>query len=302
MVLDLILRSLLLPGLAAGVVLLIGTRPWRKQGRAPNRWIGAAAVGTAYLVGHLAVAGWPGWVPLRATGWLLHIAAAAVAVALVESRAATPTWLRWLLRVGLAVVAAWLLLRVPVANQWSAGKAALYLGGVALGMLSAWVCLDRATAANDPRLALLLLLILATTGAIVVVLSGSLLVGQLGVVLAAAMGAALVFAMLFPGAVAVPSMVPPIAAVAWASWTIALLFADMPTMAALLLGLAPATMFAADRAVAERLGGYLAAAVRLAAVTLCLAGALGVAADHYFAGEAPGAGEADSSYGYEFSD
>ena len=130
-------------------------------------------------------------------------------------------------------------------------------------------------------------------------LSGTVLVGLLAAALAAAVGASLLVEWATSGSTNAAAAAPLLGGLLVAMWTIALLFADMPTPAAPLLVASPVALWLAARFGRDRLGPRVATIVCLVAISLPLAGAAGITAAHYFAPADEAADNDDYGYGYD---
>lgn len=291
-----IIDAAIIPALACAAVLIVGTRPWQRARTSHSVWL-ALALAAGYAAGHIGIAGTPRWVPISATGWLVHVAAIAMIAAVLQIALGAHPWAAWGVRIAAALVSAYLILRVPVRSQWSGGYSIAAIGAVTASTSIASRAFERAASHTGALTMLAALGITAGGSAGILVLSGTALIGMLAGALAAAVGTAFVVEWAAPGSTNAAAAAPVLAGVLVATWTIALLFADMPTAAAPFLVASPAALWLAARLARDRLGPRLATAVCLVAISLPLACAAGISAAHYFAP----ADEAASSddYGYD---
>jgi len=295
----LVIKSAVVPALACAAVLIAGTRPWQRPRASHRAWL-ALALAVGYTAGHVGIAGAPTWVPIGAAGWLVHVAVVAAVAAVLQIVGDQRPWTVWAVRATAATAGAYLILRVPVHTQWSTGHAIAAVGVVTASTLVVSRAFESA-AARASTLTMLAALGVATGGSAgILVLSGTALVATLVGALAAAIGAAFLIEWAAPGSVDTAAAAPVLAGLLVATWTIALLFADMPTPAAPLLIAAPAALWLAARFTRDRLRPRFAAAACLLALLLPLAGAAGVSAAHYFApADAAASDDSDYGYGYE---
>lgn len=299
--LSMIVQTVVAPAVACASLLVLGARVWRRPRRSAGAWL-AAALATGYVAGHLAVAGMPPRVPVGATDWLGHVAALAALAAGLRAALPERAWARWIIDGASAVAIAYLVMRVPIATQWSLASSALAVGGAAAVIVVASRALANAAARTSSLTMLAALGVATAASAGIMVLSGTVLVGLLVGGLAAAIGAAFLVELAARGSVDAAPAAPVVAALLTAAWTIALLFAELPTLAAPLWVVAPLGLWLAARIAADRLRPALTAAVCLAALALPLAGAAGLAASSYFGGagdDAADAGDYDYDYGYD---
>ncbi len=157
------------------------------------RGLGPVAVGLAYCAGHFVVTGWVTFPPTDTTNWLPYFALGAAALG------ATWEWARWnssirvLLFALVTAGALRLLLKPKFQYGWSLGQGWLWLAGLALVVVFLAVVVDllaQRTARPIALPAYLLIVCAGTVGALM--LSGSMLLGQLATALAAAVCGTLV--------------------------------------------------------------------------------------------------------------
>jgi len=187
-VLEPVLLGVLLPALAAGVLLLLLHRIWG-SGETPA----GPALLCAFSAGHAALFGWPSLPPPETLGWLPWLAILALLPGLAAFRGWSGNAAGWLVRA--AVVGALLAasLRPMLANYWSGGEAALWLVLLGAGLLAWWGAAETLAARNPGWIVPLLLLTAACATAGVLLNSGSAKLAQLAGVLASGLGAAMVF-------------------------------------------------------------------------------------------------------------
>jgi hypothetical protein len=185
------LVSVLLPGLVAGIVVVVAARllpDWTRLGRGAV----IAALGLGYAAAHLAVAGAPSFPPVDTTQGLLYLALLAGALG-VATAGGTAT-MRRAARVAAIGAMLGLTLHPLVRHQWSAGASLVAIAALGLGAAALWW----AYAALAARLSVVelraawiavfaltgLLLVLART-ALLAQLASTVAVGSLVVTLAA---------------------------------------------------------------------------------------------------------------------
>jgi hypothetical protein len=192
----LLLQSMATAAVLAAAVLLVLAWPWRKPHptREPAGW--ALGTGAGLWLGVWWLGQWPHWPPGDAAGrFLLVLVPAVVLVEVVAAFLRKRWWLPWLLRLGIALGAARLLLHNtvyvadlsgPGTREWSLPQELLILGGLGFGLAALWGLLGLLAKRRPGRL-LPLPLALACLGAgVTVMLSGYSSGGQLGFPLAAA--------------------------------------------------------------------------------------------------------------------
>jgi hypothetical protein len=268
----LLLGALLPAVLALAPLLVLRLRPG--AGDVAQRAAGAMALGVGFLAGYAALGGEP-LRPAEPQDWLPALALLAGAVGTLEGLPRTPTALGWALRLGVAGLAAWLLLpqwlaAKPTAWQWQLG-----IGAAILGL---WAALDALAARRPGNWFAPLLALTAAVGAAVLMCASTAKFAQAAGVLAATLaGAALAIrgqflplrglvpgvAVLLPGLMAEGAMNT---------------FSDVPLASFALVAAAPLMLVAGGR-------GWR---VATAAVLLPLAAAVGLAVAMTSGGEGEG--------------
>ena len=226
----------LLPGvlvavLLSGVFAIVG-RLWRA-----NNWADAVALAIGYAGGHAVTAGWPAFPPSEATQWLPYFALATMFLAVLDVFLRPAGSLRALIWILCCAGLLRLLLKPKFQYGWSLPEGILWIAGLAAGMLVLGSSLDAAVRRDSTSSSLVLTIVACGTGA-TLMLSGSMLLGLLAMVLAAALGAILVVAFLFPKAVEGRGAVPVTVALLASFWLSGYFYAELPPASALLLAAA----------------------------------------------------------------
>lgn len=266
-----LLLKQILPAVAIALMVAAGVCGlalwWGKEGA--RRALVPLAIGLAYCVGHLVVTGWVSFPPTDTTNWLPYVALAAAVIG------ATWEWGRWnsglrLLLFALVTAGALrLLLKPKFQYGWSLGQGWLWLTGLALAIVFLAVIVDllaQRTSKPIELSAYLLIVCAGTVGALM--LSGSMLLGQLATALAAAIFGTLVLTirriLLSRGVAAVFSLL--LGALLISGY----FFAAMPVTSAALLIVAPVLALIPVGKPAT----FLAFLVRAALVSVPVAGAV----------------------------
>ncbi|MBI5369363.1 MAG: hypothetical protein HZA54_20170, partial [Planctomycetes bacterium] len=230
--------------------------------------------------GHLVLFGRPTFPPAEATLLWVWLALPAAAVGVADAFAPRP--LRWALRPVLAALAAAAVLHFLIGpgRRFAGWGAALpEVAGGATATLASWVGVEAWSARRPRGVALpLLLLAVASVAAAALAFSGSVVLGQLAGVLAAAAGAALVAGLLRPPAVAhlacaLPVLLPLLAVLVLSGH----FYSDLPMASALLLAAAPLGAWAGDLPACARRGAAWSRAAAALALLFPLAAALALA-------------------------
>jgi hypothetical protein len=191
-----ILQALSLSMIAAAVVLLLASWPWRAPHRVRARCGGVLAVG----VGVYASCWWlgisPNWPPREDQDRLLFILLPAVIVVeVINAVIERPAWLPWLLRLFVAAGAAPCLLygssylselAGPGSREWSPLQMGLILVGLAVLLASLWGVLWMLAKRTACRSVPVVLAFVCAGAAVTIMLSGYASGGLIGLVLAAA--------------------------------------------------------------------------------------------------------------------
>jgi hypothetical protein len=200
--------------------------------------LGALAVGVAYLAGHLVVTGWISFPPADTTNWLPYFALAAAVLGAFCSFLPITAWARVVIFALVSTGALRLLLKPRFQYGWSPGEGWAWVAGLGCAIVLLAIVLDAlarrpGTAVEMPIF--LLIVSAGTSGALM--LSGSMLLGQFAMVLAAAVFGALVFAArkVAPGRGIVPVFSLLVSALLVSGY----FFAELPVTSAVLLAFAP---------------------------------------------------------------
>ncbi|MFN3422500.1 MAG: hypothetical protein ACK40X_12330, partial [Armatimonadota bacterium] len=138
--LRILLFGVILPAVAAGVVLFITWR--RTPPSAGGKWSGAVAFTLGYSIAYFFAFGTPPFPPTDAMQWLFYLTMVAMVIGLVESFLQTPSWARWLWRWVFSVLMLWLLLHTMVTYTWGVPKGIVWILTLSLMMLLYWTALD----------------------------------------------------------------------------------------------------------------------------------------------------------------
>jgi hypothetical protein len=229
--------SAALAAAVAALLLFVFARWWKSA----NRCAGAVAIGAGYVAGHVLAAGWSPFPPRHATHWLFWFAVigvvAAVADALVRPKG-TVRLVAWAI---ICPIACRLILQPKFSYAWSAAEGWLRVFAIAFGIVVLTFCLDRVERRPFGTATLFSVATVLCGGTCVaLILSGSLLLGQLAGVLSAIAAACFLLIM----AVRVPfhpsGAAAPLSLVCAGLWLSGFFYAELPAASALVLGLAPA--------------------------------------------------------------
>jgi hypothetical protein len=195
-----VLRALEVAAATAAAVLLLSGWPWRSPHPARVQLGWTVGVGLAFFLGGLVLGVRLYWPPREDQDRFLGLLLPAVVV--VEGLAAcanTPRWLLWSLRGVVAASAARVLLdhttyltdlAGPGTREWTPVEAGLVLGALGLALIAVWALMVPLTHRVPGPWVPLALAGVCAGAAFIVMRSGYLTGGQLGLVLAAALAGA----------------------------------------------------------------------------------------------------------------
>jgi hypothetical protein len=260
------------PGVLCGLVLLLAWASRESAAKAARGWLGALAVGSAWLFGQAAsFGGLPEFPPLQSTDKLFWLTAGAVGLACVDALFAQRRALRLLLRGAFGFAVPWLLLERELERALERADtgavlatvlglgAALLLGGIAL---SAWA--ERRTGSSVP----LVLAWVTALGAGALFQTGTAKVAQFAGILVAVLCAAAVVGRLRPSFVLGAGAAGVCAVLLACLWIVGVWFSDLPAAVGVLLALAPVAPALADLGPLQRLEGARGTLARLALASL----------------------------------
>ena len=186
------LRDLLfgvgLPALVAGVVFCIAWRPWPPGSPIVVRnWAAPVSLGAGFGAGFLGIVGWPGVPPVESNDWLLLFSVLLTIFGFLDSVTRPPSWVRWLHAVTDFALVVCLLLWPVIRNSWSPSEAIVQIFTLLVLLGFTWVLLELLAAAPGGSLALELSCVTSLAG-LTLMLSASQKLGQIGGVLASALG------------------------------------------------------------------------------------------------------------------
>src|SRR6266404_1283978 len=154
--------------------------------KSASRCAGAIAIGAGYVAGHVLTAGWSPFPPRHAIHWLFWFAMigviAAVADALVRPKG-TVRLITWAI---ICTIASRLFLQPKFSYAWSTAEGWLWVFAIALGVVGLTCCLDLIERKpSGPATLFSVTTVLGGGACVALILSGSLLLGQLAFALSA---------------------------------------------------------------------------------------------------------------------
>jgi hypothetical protein len=195
---DDLIWGIAVPAVTAALAMALAWRPWcRDAPVAGGYWGGVAALSLSFALASLGILQRLPIPPREATHWLFVIAIGALPVGLIDALVPVPAWVRWLAACLWFAAFNWLLLR-PLNLVNALSSTALVSWLVLLTFLAViwWMWLDPFAERQRGPLIVVQLLVVAAAVAMVLMLSGSKLLGQLGGVVAAITGSCLAVSLL----------------------------------------------------------------------------------------------------------
>ncbi len=284
-------------GAVAGVLILIGSWPWRTPRAIRSRIAGVLGVGAGWFVGCWRLGLRPDWPPREDLDRLLIallpalVCAEVVAAALPQRR-----WIVWPLRGIVACAVTPVLLHQsiylaelagPGSRAWTTQQTWLILGGIAAALLCVWATLLRLAQRSPGRSAPLALAVACGGAAITIMLSGYATGGQPGLPLAAVLIAVVVASLFVTGPVNAAGPLSIGVVGLFALLVIGRFFGELTTLHALLLGSAPLLAWAPDLPGMRRLGARQRGVLRVVLTALPVAAAVFLAQRSFVEDSAP---------------
>jgi hypothetical protein len=271
-----LLFGLALPLIVARVVLALAMVVARKRGAPAEgvRWGVVLGVGAGDLVLHLGPAWRPAFPPIDVIDRTPWLALAATIFALLAPGAA------WVRRGGLVLLAALVFVVIlgPVLPETSSTRAGLaWLGLVGAVVLVAWAHLEALGKRVEGAALIWPLLVVAGGTSVVLLVSGSVVLSQLGLALTAALAAPVGASLGVALGRSTLGIIPVVLTVLTALVLNGHVYAGLPTSSALLLAAAPAGAWAARRGPARRGAPWLATLLAVVATLVPIGAALGFA-------------------------
>ena len=231
------LPSAALGAAVGGVIFFILARcRWKSANRCPA----AIAIGAGYIAGHALAAGWAPFPPHSATHWLFWFAVIGSIAAAADSIVRPKGTIRFVLWATICTIACRFILQPKFSYAWSAAEGWLWVVAFAVGLVVLTCFLDRIERRPfGPATLFSVTTVLGTGTCVALMLSGSLLLGQLACVLTAI--AATCFSLIIAGTTPVPptGAVVPLSLVCSGLWLSGFFYAELPAASAVLLAVAP---------------------------------------------------------------
>src|SRR5205085_3948743 len=168
--------SAALAAAVAAVLLLVFAHWWKSA----SRCAGAIAIGAGYVAGHVLAAGWSPFPPRHATHWLFWFAAIGVIAGAADALAKPKGTIRRVTWAIICTVACRLILQPKFSYAWSTAEGWVWVSAIGLGVVVLTCCLDLVERRPfGPATLFSVTTVLCGGTCVALMLSGSLLLGQL---------------------------------------------------------------------------------------------------------------------------
>jgi len=279
-----ILEALAISGVKAAALLLLCGWPWRAPNRVRTRIGGVLGVGAGIFAGCWWLGVSANWPPREDQDRLLFVLLPAlIVVEVVSALVARPRWLAWLLRLVVAASAAPILLygssyvsepNGPGSLEWSPIQGSLILGGLAALLAAAWVALGLLAKRSACRSVPVVLAMVCAGASVTVMLSGYASGGLIGLTIAAALVGAVLASLALAGTPEMNGVVGLGVVGLFAMLMVGRFFAQLSTVNAALLFVAPLLAWGAELPFVRRGGRIAHGAVRVSLPAIFVASAL----------------------------
>jgi hypothetical protein len=272
-----LLLGILLPAVVALGALLVAWRPLPEaEPEGGQGWGPPLALWLGYAAGHWALRGFPPFPPAESLDWLFWLAWAAGAAGCLEAAGRSAGWVRFATRALVSAAAVWLILRARLQSSSGLASAGL-VAATGCALLALWALLEGLAERRPGSSLPLVLWTTAAASSVSLVLSGSVVLGQLAGALAAALGALVVVSWWRPAAARFRGA-PAVAAVALGGlWISGAVYSELPLASALLLAAAPVAAWEGEAPAVRRLKPWQATLARFLAALIPAAVAVAIA-------------------------
>jgi hypothetical protein len=137
------LLGVALPG---GICLLVLAIAWAtatsRREYSNRHWSGAVGAGLGFAAGFYFLLGWPGLPPTDAVKWLPWFALAGMLIGVVDGSSNMPYMLTWIVRIAASGAASWMLLEPNIRRNWTSDESMRWVSGLTVGITLVWGVLD----------------------------------------------------------------------------------------------------------------------------------------------------------------
>ena len=236
-----LLKQMLPSAAVAAAVALTVLFVFARWCKSASRCAGAIAVGAGYIAGHVLAAGWSPFPPRSATHWLFWFAVIGVIAAVADALVRPKRTVRLVIWAIVCTTACRFILQPKFSYAWSAAEGWLWVFAIALGVVVLTGCLDLVERRPFGAATLFSVTTILCAGAcIALMLSGSLLLGQLTGVLIAIAATYCLLIIAMPAPFHPTGAATPLSLIYAGLWLSGFFYAELPAASAVLLAIAPA--------------------------------------------------------------
>ncbi len=274
--------GLVLPAsICAAVVFLTGwlfrSHPWVAAG--PG-W--ALGVGAGFVAGYHAVDGWPPLPPTESQHWLVLVALPAmVLVSCLGPYPHTPLFARVSIRLFqflLAAALAPLLLQSYLKYDWSGGQATMWITNLGTSAIVLWLMTDLLKEWRPGRWVVAALSLVAGGTGVVILMSGSQSLGQMGLSLAGVLAAGWAVSWVLPNGAVTPATVGVALTLLVGLWLNGYYYASVTATNAVLLAVSPLAAWLVELLPLRKSPDWRVGVLRVVAIGIPVGVALALAA------------------------
>jgi hypothetical protein len=274
-----VLLGLVLPISISGAVLL-GCRllgRWGGRDRHSRPWGQPIALALGYVFGHAAIHGWPRIPPLDSEQWLPIFAVMAVALGLIDAFWHAPLVVRWLMR---SLLSGFVVVRLLLPLMQQEGGQGMGMANVVIVVaivIAFWINLSLLAEHTPGAPFPAAMMALALTESCVLLISGSVVQGQLGCVLWSTLAGSLLGAGNDPNLSLARGGLPVLVVLLAGLAIDGRYYSDLPLASALLLAAAPLGLWVLQLGPVKRLSPTKAKLIGVGAVLVPLICAVAIA-------------------------
>ncbi|MCB1216009.1 hypothetical protein KDL44_01350 [bacterium] len=197
MILQMLVSSVLVPGLVALTLSLFLWKARYRQQESSPYWASAAILAVSFLTGWVLMRGIPKWPVTDSAGWLPVLAIGGLALGLLVSMQKLHGVTTGVLRLLACLGTVWVSTQSLQQHTWK-GTAGIWIAGLTLILFLVWNCWELVASRSPGPRAPLMLALFFTGLAILALLGETATISQLTGVLCAALGAMFVAALIRP--------------------------------------------------------------------------------------------------------
>ena len=256
---------------------VFGKRGWVTAGLG---W--ALGIAAGFASGYHAVDGWPPVPPTESQHWLVMVVLPVLVLAasfgpFPSTRLGARMIIRFF-QFMLAAVIPPLLLQSALKYDWSGRQATVWLANLGCGIIILWLLLDQLKQRCPGRWVLILLTMIAGGTGVVLMMSGSQSLAQMGLSLAAVLAGGWAVSWIVPRATVTPATTGVVIVLLAGLWINGYYYASMTAVNTILLAVSPLAAWIGELPPVAKLQGWRSAAIRITAAAVPVVTAIVLAA------------------------